>query len=225
MRRQIYTLWPTDKTLRAAVGKLPGVAYFYAPKAARRRAAPEGFTPAICPDMIQRIQTVYLLLAFLLSGVTAVAPLWRKVAEGQAERIQAFQYLLQDNAALTVFIDQPEILRTTFFFAHEDLLRAIGHWTLVVSLGLAVLLTFINIFRYKNRKKQLRMGRFILFLTWLELIAAGFLAWLPSVYLSEAQHAGDYGAVFPLLTLLFLWLANRGIKRDEALVRSVDRIR
>lgn len=175
--------------------------------------------------MIQRIQTVYLLLAFLLSGVTAVAPLWRKVAEGQAERIQAFQYLLQDNAALTVFIDQPEILRTTFFFAHEDLLRAIGHWTLVVSLGLAVLLTFINIFRYKNRKKQLRMGRFILFLTWLELIAAGFLAWLPSVYLSEAQHAGDYGAVFPLLTLLFLWLANRGIKRDEALVRSVDRIR
>jgi heme A synthase len=176
--------------------------------------------------MIQRIQTIYLLLAFLLNGLTAIAPLWRFTEGEQAERIQGFQYLLQGNDAFTVFIDTPEILRTTFFFEHADLMTLIGHITLISGVLLACLLTFINIFRYKNRKGQIRMGRFVIFLVWMELVALAWLIFQPHVYLSEAaQHAFDYGSIFPLLTLLFLWLANRGIRRDEKLVRSVDRIR
>jgi heme A synthase len=176
--------------------------------------------------MIQRIQTIHLLLAFLLNGFTTIAPLWRFTEGEQTERIQGFQYLLQGNDAFTVFIDTPEILRTTFFFEHSDLFTLIAHTTLMSGVLLACLLTFINIFRYKNRKGQIRMGRFVIFLVWLEIGAAAWMVFLPHVYLSPAAlHAGDYGAVFPLLTLLFLWLANRGIRRDEKLVRSVDRIR
>jgi hypothetical protein len=176
--------------------------------------------------MIQRIQTIYLLLAFLLNGFTSLVPLWRSTEAGRAERIQGFQYLLQRSDALTVLIDAPDILRTALFFEHTDLFRLIGHSTLLGCVALAVLLTFINIFRYKKRKGQIRMNRFISFLVWLEIAATGLLIWLPPVFLSSAaQPAGDYGGIFPLLTLLFLWLANRGIRRDEALIRSVDRIR
>lgn len=176
--------------------------------------------------MIQRIQTIYLLLAFLLNGFTAVAPLWRFTETGQSERIQGFQYLLQGSDSFTLLIDTPEILRTTFFFEHGDLMTLIGHITLISCVSLAVLLTFVNIFRYKNRKGQIRMGRFVIFLVWMELAALAWLIFQPHVYLSPAaQHAFDYGAILPLLTLLFLWLANRGIRRDEKLVRSVDRIR
>lgn len=174
--------------------------------------------------MIQRIQTIYLLLAFVLNGLTVIAPLWRFVEAEQAERIQGFQYLLQ-NDAFSVMIDAPSILRTQLFFQHEELGRQIGHWSLVCLIGLACLLTFINIFRYKKRPAQLRTNRFIIALIWLEIAAVVWLIFQPPVFLASASMTWDYGGIFPLLALLFLWLANRGISRDEKLVRSVDRIR
>jgi hypothetical protein len=42
---------------------------------------------------------------------------------------------------------------------------------------------------------------------------------------SEAVSEFEIGAYIPIINLLFLFLANRSILKDEKLVRSVDRLR
>ena len=37
--------------------------------------------------------------------------------------------------------------------------------------------------------------------------------------------AADYGAVVPMLNIVFAFLASRGIQKDEAKIKSLDRLR
>jgi uncharacterized oligopeptide transporter (OPT) family protein len=41
----------------------------------------------------------------------------------------------------------------------------------------------------------------------------------------KPDYAGGIGIYLPIVSLMFLVLANRAIKRDEKLVRSSDRLR
>lgn len=43
----------------------------------------------------------------------------------------------------------------------------------------------------------------------------------------DGELSMNYGlpAVFPVINLILLWLANRGVKKDEDLIKSVDRLR
>jgi len=43
--------------------------------------------------------------------------------------------------------------------------------------------------------------------------------------LVPAQGKPGFASILPLVAICFIWLANRGIKHDERLVRSADRIR
>lgn len=61
-------------------------------------------------------------------------------------------------------------------------------------------------------------------------LQAGWLLTYAAYSLSVANRtAADFtpgiGLAFPLLAILFLLLAARGIRKDEALVRAADRIR
>lgn len=173
--------------------------------------------------MIQRIQTIYLLFALITIGFTFVAPVWYFEADGMVERIQGFQHVLQEGPTL-FFIE--EIRQTQFFWEHPDMLRLAAHSS-VVGLGLlAFLLVFIQIFSYKKRKRQIRQGRFAILLTMLQVLAFVYLTLQTPVFLNTgAVNRVDWGYALPIFTLLFIWLANRGIRKDEKLVRSVDRIR
>jgi hypothetical protein len=173
--------------------------------------------------MIQRIQTVYMLLALLLVGFGFIVPLWYFGADGMVERIQGFQHVLQAGSTW-VMID--DIRKTQFFFAHSDLLRMIAHTT-AVSLGVINFLLLIwMIFAYKKRKRQIAIGRTVVIFVMLQILAYVYLSLQPPVFLERvAAQRADYGLAFPALTLIFVWLANRGVRKDEALVRSVDRIR
>lgn len=86
-----------------------------------------------------------------------------------------------------------------------------------------VLLGFISILSYKNRKRQIQLNYISLIINALLL---GLLAyWL--LTLSGGIHFPEKGIepVFPLLSILCLLLANRYIRKDERLVKSVDRLR
>lgn len=92
---------------------------------------------------------------------------------------------------------------------------------LIVQLILAIAL-------FKNRKRQVRFTR-LAFLFSLGMIAAvvfthnsvgsamGTAASVTSVLLP--------GAYIPFLAAMLVWLAERGIKKDEELVKSADRLR
>jgi glucan phosphoethanolaminetransferase (alkaline phosphatase superfamily) len=95
--------------------------------------------------------------------------------------------------------------------------------------GVAVLTVFIawiEIFKYRNRLTQIKLG------TLNSLLMTGSLVYL--VYLTYSMQGeilpnilGEYkvGLFMPAIALVFNSLANRFIRKDEKLVRSVDRIR
>ena len=136
--------------------------------------------------MIQRIQTIYLLLAAGISaGLIFVFYLWIN-----QENIQVFA---KDNM---------------LYFG--------------LFLGSAVL-SFITIFMYKNRKSQFVMGRLNIILNFILL---GLFVY-QSLNISGETLVSEkgIGILIPIISIVFLALANKAIKKDEDLVKSIDRLR
>ena len=143
--------------------------------------------------MIQRIQTLYLLLSFLFSGVlTFFITLWKSANN------KIFVVDLLQNEFLSF-----KLIPILFFSAS--------------------CLTFIAIFLFKNRQLQFVIGR-IAILTHLFLL--GLLIYLSLTVSGEtAISEKGIGMFLPVLAILFIVLANKAIKKDEHLVKSVDRLR
>ncbi len=136
--------------------------------------------------MLQRIQTVYLLIATLASGgLIFVFHLWT-TKEG-------VQYFAQD-----------EMLYFGLFLG-------------------SALLSLISIFMFKNRKLQFVLGRLNIILN---LILLGLFVY-QSLNLSGETNVSEKGVgmLLPAISIVFLVLANKAIKKDEDLVKSVDRLR
>ena len=89
-------------------------------------------------------------------------------------------------------------------------------------LGVA-LLSLISILNYKNRKFQFVLGRLNIILNFILL---GVFVY-QSLNLSGETMVSEkgIGLLLPIFSIVFLVLANKAIKRDEDLVKSVDRLR
>jgi hypothetical protein len=89
----------------------------------------------------------------------------------------------------------------------------------LVSSALAI----ITIFLFKNRKNQFILNRLNIILN---LFLLGFFVYR-SLSLSGETSVSEkgIGMLIPVFSIVFLVLANRAIKKDEDLVKSVDRLR
>ena len=137
-------------------------------------------------EMLQRIQTVYLLVAAIISaGLIFVFHLWTTKAE-------------------------------VSFFAKDDVLY------LSMFLGSAAL-SIGSIFMYKNRQNQFVLGRLNIILNFILL---GLFVYRSLNLSGEADVSEKgIGLLLPIFSIVFLVLANKAIKKDEELVKSVDRLR
>ena len=136
--------------------------------------------------MIQRIQTIYLLLAAIISaGLIFVFHLWTT----------------KENIRL---------------YAQDELI----YFGMFLGSGF---LSLISIFMYKNRKSQFVLGRLNIILNFILL---GFFVY-QSLNLSGETNISEkgIGMLLPIFSIVFLALANKAIKKDEDLVKSVDRLR
>jgi len=97
----------------------------------------------------------------------------------------------------------------------------------IILAAISIVLSLVTIFRFKNRKSQLNI-------TWLNiLVCVALQAWLFVRINNEtgkpemATTPGHYwiGLFLPLVTLLLLFFARGGIRKDEKLVKSLDRLR
>ncbi|WP_299115079.1 DUF4293 domain-containing protein [uncultured Winogradskyella sp.] len=136
--------------------------------------------------MIQRIQTLYLLVAVAIS----------------AGLIFVFDLYTDKNQVLV--------------FAKDN------YMYLGLFLGSA-LLSLISIFSFKNRKSQFVLGRLNIILNFILL---GVFVY-QSLNLSGETLVSEkgIGLILPIFSIVFLVLANKAIKKDEDLVKSVDRLR
>ncbi|WP_430906331.1 DUF4293 domain-containing protein [Maribacter sp. 2-571] len=136
--------------------------------------------------MLQRIQTVYLLLVLIIAGVL---PFWL--------------HLWSDASG-------------TEIYASNEMLISISFYVIAVLALVAILL-------FKNRKNQFVINRLNMILN---LFLLGFFVYR-SLNLSGETLVSEkgIGMLIPIISIVFLVLANRNIKKDEDLVKSVDRLR
>ena len=154
--------------------------------------------------MIQRIQSLYLVVIAALMATTIFAPLGWFAGAGEEFTLRA---LGLENAA-------GEIVQSTRHLAILAVTAA--------ALPLAIL------FLYRRRMLQLRLCAVEAVLLLGTALMEGiyyFLSW--RVFSGVEFHAQGFrpAIALPLVCLLFVYLAARAILRDEALVRAADRIR
>jgi len=84
----------------------------------------------------------------------------------------------------------------------------------------------LAIFSFKNRKRQIRLCNINVLLFIIYLVAALVIIQIEN-NLFENFHPGDFrlGAILPLMGIVFNLMAKSGIKKDEELIRSMDRLR
>lgn len=158
--------------------------------------------------MIQRIQTVYLSLAFIAMALLFAFPLAQFFSETGAYIFSVTGLKNMVPGGANAFI--PMIFLPL----------------IIVAVGIA-LLSLFTIFQYKNRSFQVKLTN-IGVLSAIALIMGIFFLYIPMIE-KKINIVPDYSKAFgiylPLVALVFMVMANRAIKRDEKLVRSADRLR
>jgi len=154
--------------------------------------------------MIQRIQTLYLILAAALTACASFRPLASFAGGGEEFLLYAFGLRSADGATV-----QPTLY-------------------LGILLSLSLVLPLATVFLYKRRMLQVRLCAVEMVLLLGSLIMAGIYYFLSCrIFSSFEFHAQSVRISFilPLAALIFTYLALRAIFRDELLIRSMDRIR
>jgi hypothetical protein len=158
--------------------------------------------------MIQRIQTVYLTASVIACVLLFSFPMAKFINDVQGIyllSVQGFKYLNT--------VDPPIFVN---FWSTSPLL----------FLNIAsVIITAAAILSYKKRRSQLLLVN-IAFLLNIILIGLVYLVYVGyAEKLSKVPASYQFGIFLPLISLVMLVLANRAIRKDEAMVRSADRLR
>ena len=160
--------------------------------------------------MLQRIQTVFLFLVSLIMVVDVFSPIWINVNSATGES---------------------HILYSTFYefipaFDEEARITWFPYTIVSITALLAAGIAFYEIFQYRDRLNQMKLGALN---SVVMTICLGFSVWFSTdgqkTWMSEHTGSYGYGLFLPGAAMILNIIANRFIRRDEKLVRSVDRIR
>ena len=153
--------------------------------------------------MIQRIQTLYLLLVAVLMSLTLFLPLATIVSGADEIVVKAFSVDISSvgfDAPLPIYMG--------------------------VLLSVATLLPLITIFLYKRRLAQIRLCvSEIVLLVGAAAFVALYCYRLCDILTDYLIFTLGFAALMPVVAIIPVALAIRAIAKDEALVRSLDRIR
>ena len=162
--------------------------------------------------MIQRVQSIFLLVLGVCMILSIVFPSWQKAGNQTGE-------LVTLNALTLEFVQNGAVASSipTFYIA-------------ILAVG-STLVAFYSLSQFKNRLTQIKLGALN------SLLMAGVLGlilyfsrrgedMLPQTNQTTAGFE-NYEAGFYLVVIAMICniLANRFIRRDENLVRSADRMR
>jgi hypothetical protein len=155
--------------------------------------------------MLQRIQSIYLLLASLSIFALFLFPFVHNVSvDGKTISIMITGVFQDING---------QRLHTQFFVA------------LTAAAAIVGLVPLIIIFMYKNRKQQVALCYSAI------LVIIGLSFWMAQAVkgvMGSTQidtHNWGIGLLLSTISILFLVFALKAIQRDEKLVKSADRLR
>ena len=154
--------------------------------------------------MLQRVQSIYLLLAGLAIFALFLFPLVHSVpVDGKLLTIKVTGVFQEVNGQL----------------AHTQFFVALTAATVVVGL-----IPLIIIFLYKNRKQQIGLCYSAI------LVIIGYSFWMAQTVKSVGSieidtHNWGIGLLLSSVSIVFIIAAFKGIQSDEKLVKSADRLR
>ncbi len=149
--------------------------------------------------MIQRIQSVYLLVVTILMIICMCNPIGSIIAADN-----------QISEFYSLFISMP------------DGSKVYAPWALFAIQAIIAVLAFTTIFLFKKRMLQIRLtifssvmliGYYIALVAYIMMLA------------EETTFSASWTVCLPFVAIILNWLAIRGIGADEALVKAYDRLR
>ena len=165
--------------------------------------------------MIQRKQTLYMLVAVVCMTIFTFAKMFTFNAADSSMTLYTYGYSIQEMGAEPV----SQLLN----------LRAV---CMVLLAAISTVLMAVNIFLFKKRELQLSllMSQYALLVG---IIVYGvYYVWsFSSIYAesiaadSALTNVPGWSLCLPVVTLVMNFLAVRGVASDIALLRSIDRIR
>jgi glucan phosphoethanolaminetransferase (alkaline phosphatase superfamily) len=154
--------------------------------------------------MLQRIQTVFLILTIVCMVIAIFFPIWVGEDAGLVLKLFPLHYTEIGEAGMK-----------TIYFPYS---------ITAILMTAAATIAFMEVRRYDNRILQIKLGT----LNSLILMGVMISAVLFANQLTNEHPTGwtyGPGLYIPFAGVTFNWLAVRFIRRDEKLVRDADRIR
>lgn len=166
--------------------------------------------------MIQRIQSLFLFIIIALGVTLFFLPVIQFTTPEEAGIQRMYELSAQGLSEMT----------SEYLFTTEELppVQLKGTWGLMLATLLIPALALVILLLFKKRLLQARLSIF------LALLCIGYYGVLfIYVWFGARNVAQDwdilFGACLPLLCLVFTLMSVRRILKDEALVRSADRLR
>lgn len=152
--------------------------------------------------MWQRAQTIYLSLVVITMCLTTVFPFAAYPAES-------------GETIFNLFGVEPKSESVSLWFPYY------------IVIALIVGLAAFSVTQFKNRKRQLVLGQanYLLILVTVVMLFIDAPSVAKSLGLAEDAISYQIGMFLPVVSFAFTFLANRSIKKDEELVKSVERLR
>ncbi len=152
--------------------------------------------------MIQRKQTIFLLIALIINILLFFIPFCE------------------------FSIDKTEIYKITAFgiTATSDNTIITNTYPLLILLIIIVAINFITIFLFKKRVLQIRLNILNIILN-IGLIGLFFYFMHKATADTQAIISYKISMIIPLISIILYFLAIKFIRSDENLLRSLDRIR
>jgi hypothetical protein len=154
--------------------------------------------------MIQRIQTIYLLLAAIVVGLLFFLPIADFVND--AGKFYLFRY----RGLYEVIEGKEKLVALTI--------------PLAILLLVNMVLPLLNIFFYKKRGFQMKLCIFSIIILFVLL---GLIAFYAAASFTNINANVNYKVIasMPIVALILNVMAYSAIKKDEKLIKSIDRIR
>jgi hypothetical protein len=147
--------------------------------------------------MIQRIQTIFLLISTLLVGLLFLLP-FAEIAKDGAVYLFNFKGIILDGT--------------------------VKESGVFVSILIGIILA-LHVYGISSFKKRIMQIRIIVFAILLLIGLCGMFSFYTYYSFSGANISLKISALFPVVAIILDYLAIRAIGKDEALIRSIDRIR
>ena len=151
--------------------------------------------------MLQRIQSLYLFISLVLYLILFFTPIFN--VHGNNEVYTVFSYKISPV---------------------QNVLN-LNVWPICISVSMIFLIQLIALFSYKKRKLQIRLLQFNIILVLLSIITIGIYLYHFSGISEDAHIHLTLNVSIPFISAILFYMAIKGIRRDQALINSLDRLR